>query len=61
MTLIDSKGLRAVVKVPENSKSGEKRKKKKGKEMDTERLQEEPPANQESTWWQNVVLLDQIC
>lgn len=29
--------------------------------MEEERLQEEPPANQENTWWQNVVLLDQIC
>jgi hypothetical protein len=36
-------------------------KKKKRKVLEKERLQEEPLANQERTWWQNVVLLDEIC
>jgi hypothetical protein len=57
-TLIDSQGLRAVVQWTKTAEVG---KKKKRKEMEKERLQEEPPANQGSTWWQNVVLLDEIC
>jgi hypothetical protein len=55
---LNQKGLRR----RKQRKWGEKKKEQiKIKRAEQERLQEQPPANQGRTWWQNAVLLDEIC